>query len=132
MLLWLAFVIIAVILAVANLILSVIGRPRLRNWLTIGSLSFTALEAWAQYNITLNYVINFNYEAIYLTVPLMNTMLIIFIIIMILLNILANVLYKSRSGKIGMAFEGREFRSRSTDAIVDKKAEQAKEKEAKA
>ena len=47
MLLWLAFVIIAVILAVANLILSVIGRPRLRNWLTIGSLSFTALEAWA-------------------------------------------------------------------------------------
>ena len=130
--LWLTFIIIAVLLAAANLVLSVIGRARLRNWLTIGSLSFTAFGVWAQYNIVSSHVVNFEYAIIYTTVPLMNSMLIIFILVMILLNILANVLYKSRSGKIGMAFEGREYRSRSTDAIVDKKADQPKETEAKA
>ena len=37
---WLVFILIAVILTVTNLIMSVIGRTRLRNWLTIGGLSF--------------------------------------------------------------------------------------------
>ena len=123
MLLWLTFLIVAVLLAVTNLVMSVIGRPRLRNWLTIGSLSFTAFEAWAQYNLVSSYVTRFDYFTISQTVPLMNSMLIIFILIMILLNILANLLYKSRSGKIGMAFEGREYRSRSTDVVVEKKAD---------
>lgn len=121
---WLVFILIAVILTVTNLIMSVIGRTRLRNWLTIGGLSFTAFSAWAQYNMVYQFVYNNDYNAVATTVPAMNDMLIWFIIIMVLINILANVLYKSRAGKIGMAFEGREYHSRSTDAPApDKKAQ---------
>ncbi|MBO4459285.1 MAG: hypothetical protein J5778_01360 [Clostridiales bacterium] len=120
---WLVFLIIAVILSVVNLVLSVIGRAKLRNWLTIGALSFTAFEVWAQYNMVSGFIVNYDFESLYSIVPTMNSMMIIFVLIMILLNILANVLYKSRSGKIGMAFEGREYHSRSTDAPApDKKA----------
>ena len=122
---WLVYLIIAVILTVTNLVMSLIGRTRLRNWLTIGALSFTAFEAWAQYNMVAQFVFYNDYVALQTTVPLMNDMIIWFIIIMALINILANVLYKSRAGKIGMSFEGREFRSRSTDAPASgKKADE--------
>ncbi|MBP5655538.1 MAG: hypothetical protein J6X33_08500 [Clostridiales bacterium] len=124
---WLVFIFIAVILSVINLIMSLIGRTRLRNWLTIGALSFTAFEAWAQYNMISQFLFYNDYVAINTTVPAMNDMIIWFIIILVLINILANVLYKSRAGKIGMAFEGREYHSRSTDAPAPDKNAQAKE-----
>jgi|GEM_PF-2998931 len=98
---WILFVVLATGLSVANLIMSIMGNVTLRGWLTVGALSFTAFEAWAQYYSVLQFVYNSNYQAVAETMPSMNGMLLCFIIIMVALNIAANIIYR---GKLASEF----------------------------